>query len=188
MSVWSAIGLESTLTTVATPFDPDGFNELHTWRSALRPPKPLAPPLLEMEMWLGKTRLFGPRVFIFQVLIPWICQRRQVSLKFLSTWAVWSLLFFTMYPLNKLLGSISSGCCHGSSGCWLLQEANCWIFSIADLQSSPHFWHPHAAGHSCTEVLRYQSAPLRQALGRDLCVGSTQWKDSILPWRSHLLL
>jgi hypothetical protein len=28
----------------------DGFNELHTWRKALRPPKPLAPPLLEMEM------------------------------------------------------------------------------------------------------------------------------------------
>ena len=25
-------------------------------------------------------------------------------------------------------------------------------------------------GHSCTEVLKYQSAPLRQALGRDLCV------------------
>ena len=26
------------------------------------------------------------------------------------------------------------------------------------------------AGHSCTEVLKYQSAPLRQAIGRDLCV------------------
>ena len=28
----------------------DGFNELHTWRKPLRPPKPLVPPLLEMEM------------------------------------------------------------------------------------------------------------------------------------------
>lgn len=65
----------------------DGFNELHTWRKALRPPKPLAPPLLEMEMMM-------PR------------KLRVLAL---------------------------------------------------------------TGGHSCTEVLKYQSAPLRQAIGRDLC-------------------
>jgi len=65
----------------------DGINDLHSWQRVQRPPKPVAPPLLEMEM-----------------MVP-----------------------------RKLRVLALTG------------------------------------GHSCTEVLRYQSAPLRQALGRDLC-------------------
>lgn len=42
--------------TVAMVHRDMGLNELHTWRRPLRPPKPLVPPLLEMEMWLDSCR------------------------------------------------------------------------------------------------------------------------------------